>query len=345
MSTRSLTETRARRIGRWALFATLMLMGAAHAAFLPIDDFEGLQLGPIDDQNGWQALADNSAVVLDPDDPANQVLQVVTESTNLFHEAQLLDGEVRMLFLRFRFEAQLNVSWGMSGSAYPDQNGDFDVELNLANASNELRINDDGFYTVLTPLKPGTWYNAWLLIDNDDDVTAVWLHARTGEPAKPADLLSVGAQTAFAFRDGRSGDMRTFFIKTGGGNGVLGPLFIDDIYLEDSAALNLGNPASPALGWEATAAAAPTLANRPNPFNPRTTITFELPDRQFAEVTIHDLAGRTVAVLTSGVLAAGAHALDWHGRDRAGREVPSGMYLVKLQLAAGEQSRKIMLAR
>ncbi|MCW8842021.1 MAG: hypothetical protein OQK00_01260, partial [Rhodobacteraceae bacterium] len=65
-------------------------------------------------ETGWQALADNSAVVLDPDDPANQVLQVVTESTNLFHEAQLLDGEVRMLFLRFRYADQLNFSLGMS---------------------------------------------------------------------------------------------------------------------------------------------------------------------------------------------------------------------------------------
>lgn len=76
----------------------------------------------------------------------------------------------------------------------------------------------------------------------------------------------------------------------------------------------------------------------PNPFNPVTTIPFELPDRRTVTLRIYDVQGRLVSTLLDGrVLPAGPHAAVWQGRDDRGREAPSGLYLY--QLTAGEQVR------
>ena len=48
--------------------------GGAQAEFVLFEDYEGLTLGPIDDQGGWQAWHDTSLVTVDPDLASNQVL-------------------------------------------------------------------------------------------------------------------------------------------------------------------------------------------------------------------------------------------------------------------------------
>ncbi len=230
-------------------FTTVLLAALAlpcpvtQAEFVWVEDFDALIPGPIDDQAGWTAADDTSVVTADPVNPDNQVLAVTTESTLLRRPLLISNGTVRMLFLRFQFGQQQAYSFGMSDSAYPDQFGDFESELGMTNATNDLRINDGGAYEELGTLIPNTWYNVWLFIDNINDTTQVYLHARPRDAARPTDLLDADGQTVFAFRDVTAGDLRTFFIKTGGGSsGNVGPLYIDDIYLEDTDALNLSNP-------------------------------------------------------------------------------------------------------
>jgi hypothetical protein len=320
-------------------------LGAAHAAFVPVDDFENLPLGPIDGLNDWRAPSIDSAVALDPADPANHVLSVVTNSTFLHHPAFIADGTTRMLFLRFRYEEQLNFSFGMSGSTYPTQFGDFDAELSMTNATNELRINNDGQYEVLTSLAPATWYNCWLLIDDANDGTTIWLHDRDGDPATAADQLASDGQTFFAFRDRSSGDLRTFFIKTGGGNGLIGPLLIDDIQLEDTGAVNLDNPTAVVAAVGATPPVIASLDAHPNPFNPQTQICCSLTEPRHLTLTIHDLAGRVVAVLVDGDCAAGPHSWTWRGRDGGGSPVPSGTYVARLAAPSTVQAVKLTLVQ
>lgn len=69
---------------------------------------------------------------------------------------------------------------------------------------------------------------------------------------------------------------------------------------------------------------------RPNPFNPSARLSFELPRPGRVRLSIHDLAGRLVAVLADEDLAAGTHERTWDGRDDAGRRVPSGVYYCRL---------------
>ncbi|MCP4545218.1 MAG: hypothetical protein GY835_01980 [bacterium] len=78
-------------------------------------------------------------------------------------------------------------------------------------------------------------------------------------------------------------------------------------------------------------------ANVPNPFNPKTTIRFDLPESAVVDLRIFDLSGRLIRTLRGGeVLPGGAHEVDWHGRGDAGNRVASGVYLCRLE--AGEFS-------
>ena len=94
------------------------------------------------------------------------------------------------------------------------------------------------------------------------------------------------------------------------------------------------------LADEVTAvAAAPALTRlapaTPNPFNPKTTLSFSLAEAGGARLSIHDAGGREVRVLCEGTMAAGIHELVWDGRDDAGRALPSGVYFQRLS-AGGE---------
>ena len=89
----------------------------------------------------------------------------------------------------------------------------------------------------------------------------------------------------------------------------------------------------------------------PNPFNPSTTIQYDLPEVSRVQLVIYDLAGRTVTTLVSGVVNAGYGAALWHGRDEAGRPAPTGVYIYRIiatGLDSGErftQTRKMVLLK
>ena len=84
----------------------------------------------------------------------------------------------------------------------------------------------------------------------------------------------------------------------------------------------------------------------PNPFNPRTTLDFALPNASWTALDIHDLAGRHVRTLVHGDLPAGRHAITWDGRDDRGGAVAAGIYLARLRTAAGHfASRRLTLVR
>lgn len=85
--------------------------------------------------------------------------------------------------------------------------------------------------------------------------------------------------------------------------------------------------------------------NYPNPFNRQTTISYEL--SSFAEVTltVFDQVGRHVVTLVRANQPAGMYRIDWDGRDDAGRQMASGVYLYRLQAGAFEETRKMVLVR
>lgn len=87
------------------------------------------------------------------------------------------------------------------------------------------------------------------------------------------------------------------------------------------------------------------LLATPNPFNPMTTIQFDLATAGAIDLGIYDLRGRRRAVLRHGHLAAGQHHVRWTGRDDDGRELPSGTYIIRLAHGSGTVGIKVSLVR
>jgi len=101
-------------------------------------------------------------------------------------------------------------------------------------------------------------------------------------------------------------------------------------------------------GAEGTATGSPALRltqNVPNPFNPRTTISFELPRRMVASLAVYDAAGRHVCDLAKGERSAGRHEVVWDGTDRRGASVASGVYFYVLEAGSERLTGKMVLMR
>ncbi len=85
--------------------------------------------------------------------------------------------------------------------------------------------------------------------------------------------------------------------------------------------------------------------NYPNPFNPETTIRFNLAQPGSARLSIYNLRGQVVRTLVNSQLSAGSHSFVWNGRDESGRGVASGVYFYRLQTADKNIVKKAMLIK
>jgi hypothetical protein len=85
--------------------------------------------------------------------------------------------------------------------------------------------------------------------------------------------------------------------------------------------------------------------NYPNPFNPATMISYQLATESDVELTIYNVLGQEIRELVNQHQSGGIHQIQWNGRDEAGREVASGVYLYKLSAGDFVQSRKMLLLK
>ncbi len=83
--------------------------------------------------------------------------------------------------------------------------------------------------------------------------------------------------------------------------------------------------------------------NYPNPFNPQTTIKFEIPEDAFITVDIYNIAGSKIRTLVNSPYKAGEHTATWDGRNDNGDNVSSGTYLYKFRAGAFGKNGKMML--
>ena len=88
------------------------------------------------------------------------------------------------------------------------------------------------------------------------------------------------------------------------------------------------------------------LTNLPNPFNPSTSLRFQLPTAAKVRLSIYDAIGQRVVTLLNGEeYAAGFHQMTWHGQNQAGRPVGSGVYFLVLDAAGRHEVGKLLLLR
>ncbi|UCG52027.1 MAG: T9SS type A sorting domain-containing protein [Candidatus Latescibacterota bacterium] len=87
------------------------------------------------------------------------------------------------------------------------------------------------------------------------------------------------------------------------------------------------------------------LPNYPNPFNPSTTIPFNLVKREQVTLRIYNAQGMLVRTLQDDIFPAGLHRVLWDGRDNNGHNVATGVYFVRLVAGSFETTRKMVLLR
>lgn len=85
--------------------------------------------------------------------------------------------------------------------------------------------------------------------------------------------------------------------------------------------------------------------NFPNPFNPMTTITYELPEQSIVKIIIYNSLGEEINVLLNEFKNAGAHSIEWNGRDSNNLLMPSGIYFVKMISEKYSSSIKTILLK
>ena len=85
--------------------------------------------------------------------------------------------------------------------------------------------------------------------------------------------------------------------------------------------------------------------NRPNPFNPVTSIRYVLPAPGHVRLAVYDASGRLVTTLVDEHVKAGPHATAWNSRSAGGAEVASGVYFCRLEAGGRTLTRKMVLLK
>ncbi len=148
-----------------------------------------------------------------------------------------------------------------------------------------------------------------------------------GGPSTRFQIFSVGVSSTAYFSDitipgniktGNPGFDANFDTLSGG------PFHTNWQYINAASELNVAN--------EVQIKSIRLLNNFPNPFNPATTIAYDLPGPCSVEITIYNLLGQKVRTLVNTHKPAGHYHVRWDGLDDSGNPVASGVYVYKLKV-------------
>jgi hypothetical protein len=84
---------------------------------------------------------------------------------------------------------------------------------------------------------------------------------------------------------------------------------------------------------------------QPNPFNPQTTVKYDLPAAGSVRLSVFDVAGRLIRTLVDDSMPQGSHEAVWDGADLSGRAVGSGSYLARLEFGGMVEVVRMGLVR
>ncbi|MFW5628312.1 MAG: C25 family cysteine peptidase [Candidatus Cloacimonadaceae bacterium] len=87
------------------------------------------------------------------------------------------------------------------------------------------------------------------------------------------------------------------------------------------------------------------LGNYPNPFNPETTLMYELAKPGEVQISIYNLKGQLIRKLVDRAVNAGTHSAVWDGKDTSGNPVSSGVYFYRMKTDKSSQSKKMLLIK
>ena len=87
------------------------------------------------------------------------------------------------------------------------------------------------------------------------------------------------------------------------------------------------------------------IYNYPNPFNPITTLEYDLPEDAVVNITIYDMMGRVVNTLVNGSQTAGYKSIQWDATNNLGDPVSAGLYIYTIQVGEFRQTKKMVLLK
>jgi len=85
--------------------------------------------------------------------------------------------------------------------------------------------------------------------------------------------------------------------------------------------------------------------NHPNPFNPITTIRYDLSEDGPVSIIIYDLMGREIKTLVKQVSAPGRYSVNWNGRNQWGKQIASGMYFYRMETPKFQSVKKLIFLK
>jgi hypothetical protein len=116
-------------------------------------------------------------------------------------------------------------------------------------------------------------------------------------------------------------------------------LYVDDIYVIDPTTTGIQDTRSGIIsGYD-------LYQNFPNPFNPSTTINFDLPVTELVKFNIYNNLGQKVRSLTNREFTAGTNQVQWDGLDEFGKEAPAGVYYYQIQAGSFQATNKMLLIK
>jgi hypothetical protein len=87
------------------------------------------------------------------------------------------------------------------------------------------------------------------------------------------------------------------------------------------------------------------MQNVPNPFNPSTTIRFDLVEQVHVKLHIFDVSGRRVKTLLDRIVPGGRRSVVWNGRNDQGELVSSGVYFYRIDTGGWTKTRKLVFVK
>jgi hypothetical protein len=227
-----------------------------------------------------------------------------------------------------------------------NRNGRLDIVACLEN--NDVIVYDQFFGLVFNPT---TIDNSFSVVprrlhvididnDTDDDIVVVGGNSSVGEVM----YYENGGVMSFTRRgiDATAGNRRGLAIADVHGSAL------PDLFVAQQFPHRLVEYQNLGLGTGVTTVPRAGLVlhpSRPNPFNPATTIEFDLAESTVVAVEIYRVDGSRVRVLAARPFDAGPHRLGWDGHDDSGARLPSGVYVLRVRAGGDGHAQKITLLR
>jgi hypothetical protein len=213
---------------------------------------------------------------------------------------------------------------------------------NYSSNANTRLISPEITLTAIPGQNPMLFFYQWHVIENNDDNGYVQLSVNGGDWQTVSNPITGSSQAwsqsgvdLSAYADST---IRIAFYFTSNFDGtVYRGWYIDDIRIDGITAIDKDEILLPTKFK--------LLQNFPNPFNPSTTIGYELSQTTQIELNIYNISGQKIRTIVTGKHPAGTYQVQWDGKNAIGQEVSSGVYLYRLRTASLVLSRKMLLLR